>query len=142
MLTGFTQPVPHRGHHWYQIVGTQGCVEWKRSARGLPKMWFADAQMHDVAEADWRLERTDAPPEARGSGHSDADYYVHAAFRDAVLGTKSLEFDVYQAMDTAAPAIAAGESIAQGTKLLVVPDFRPGATRALGQMPAEGARCA
>ena len=22
MATGFTQPVPHRGHHWYQVIGT------------------------------------------------------------------------------------------------------------------------
>jgi predicted dehydrogenase len=141
MLTGFTQPVPHRGHHWYQIVGTRGCVEWKRSARGLPKMWFADAQMRDVAEVDWRFERTDAPPEARGSGHSDADFYVHAAFRDAVLGVRPLEFDVYQAIETAAPAIAAAESIGQGTRLVAVPDFRPGASRPFGQMAEEGVPC-
>jgi len=141
MLTGFTQPVPHRGHHWYQVVGTGGCVEWKRSARGLSKMWFADAQMHDVAEVDWRFERLDAPPEARGSGHSDADYYVHAAFRDAVLGTRSPDFDVYQAMDTAAPAIAAAESIARGTVRLAVPDFRPCATRLLGQVTKEEPTC-
>ena len=46
--------------------------------------------MHDLAEVDWRYERTDAPAEARGSGHGDADYYVHAAFRDAVLQGKPL----------------------------------------------------
>jgi predicted dehydrogenase len=137
MAAGFTQPVPHRGHHWYQVVGTRGCIEWKRSARGLGGMWLADAQMHDVAEVDWRFEREDAPPEARGSGHSDADYYVHAAFRDAVLQIKPLEFDVYKAMDTAAPAILAGESIVQGTRSIQVPDFRPNATRASGQEPAE-----
>ena len=135
MATGFTQPVPHRGHHWYQVIGTRGCVEWKRSERGLPKMWLADAQMHDVAEVDWRYERADAPLEARGSGHGDADYYVHAAFRDAVLGIRPLEFDVYRAIETAAPAILAAESIAQGTKLMRVPDFRPGDTRPAGQMP-------
>lgn len=137
MATGFTQPVPHRGHHWYQVIGTRGCVEWKRSERGLPKMWLVDAQMHDVAEADWRFERMDAPSEARGSGHGDADYYVHTAFRDAVLEIKPLEFDVYRAMETAAPAILAAESIAQGTRLMHVPDFRPGATRPAGQMPEE-----
>jgi len=137
MVTGFTQPVPHRGHHWYQIIGTRGCVEWQRSARDRPKMWLADAQMHDVAEVDWRFERRDAPAAARGSGHGDADYYVHAAFRDAVLGIRPLEFDVYRAIETAAPAILAAESIAQGTKLMRVPDFRPNETRAAGQEPGE-----
>jgi len=38
-------------------------------------------------------------------------------------------------MDTAAPAILAAESVAEGTKLLAVPDFRPGPSRSHGQMP-------
>ena len=69
MATGFTQPVPHRGHHWYAVMGTRGCVEWKRAERDFPKLWLANAQMHDMAYVDWRFEREDAPPEARGSGH-------------------------------------------------------------------------
>ena len=138
MATGFTQPVCHaRGHHWYQVMGTRGCVEWRRSARGLPKMWLADSQMHDMAEVDWRFERTDSPREAMGTGHGDADYYVHAAFRDAVLGARPLEFDVYGAVETAAPAILAADSIEQGTKLMRVPDFRPGPQRSPGQMPED-----
>ena len=133
MAAGFTQPVPHRGHHWYQVIGTRGCVEWKRAERDSPKMWLANAQMHDMAYVDWRFEREDAPPEARGSGHGDADYYVHTAFRDAVLGNKPLEFDVYRAIETAAPAILAAESIAQGSRLMRVPDFRPNEARPAGQ---------
>lgn len=138
MATGFTSPVCHaRGHHWYQVMGTRGSVEWKRAGRDLPKLWLADAQMHDMAEVDWRLERTDAPGAARGSGHGDADYYVHVAFRDAVLDGKPLEFDVYRAVETAAPAVLASESIDQGTKLMKVPDFRPNETRAAGEAPKE-----
>jgi predicted dehydrogenase len=137
MAAGFTQPLPHHGHHWYQVIGTRGRVEWKRSDRDHPKLWLAGAQMHGFAEVDWRHERADASPEARGSGHGDADYYVHAAFRDAVLGVRPLEFDVYRAIDTAAPAILAAESIAQGTTLLRVPDFRPGPHRPPGQMPSD-----
>jgi len=136
MATGFTQPVPHRGHHWYQLMGTRGCVEWSRSARDLPKMWLADAQMHDVAEVDWRFERTDAPAEARASGHGDADYYVHAVFRDALLEGKPLPFDVYGAIETAAPAILAAESIDRGSELMRVPEFRPTAARQSGQPPS------
>ncbi|MGQ9553988.1 MAG: Gfo/Idh/MocA family protein [Anaerolineae bacterium] len=135
MGVSFAQPHPEANYHWYHVMGTKGAVEWKRAKRDLPRMWLADAQMHDVAEVDWRFERTDAPAEARGTGHGDADYYVHAAFRDAVLEGKPLQFDVYKAMDTAAPAILAAESIAQGTKLLAVPDFRPSATRPAGTLP-------
>ena len=139
LACGFTQPVSHpRGHHWYQVMGTRGCVEWARSGREKPKLWLADAQMHDMADVDWRLERTNAPPEALASGHGDADYYVHSTFRDAVLANQKLEFDVYCAMDTAAPAILAAESITLGTRLMRVPDFRPGPTRAKGQMPKRG----
>ncbi|HEX2033773.1 MAG TPA: Gfo/Idh/MocA family oxidoreductase [Chloroflexota bacterium] len=136
MAKSSAQPHPERNYHWYQLVGTRGRVEWKRAARDLPRLWLAHAQMHDLAEVDWRYERTDAPPEARGSGHGDADYYVHAAFRDAVLGRRPLQFDVYQAMDTAAPAILAADSIAQGSRPLAVPDFRPGPTRPSGHPPS------
>jgi len=38
-------------------------------------------------------------------------------------------------MDTAAPAILAAESIEQGTRLMQVPDFRPGPSRPAGAMP-------
>jgi len=134
MATCFTQRfVPY--HHWYQVIGTRGCLEWRKSSRELPRIWLADLQMHDYAEVDWRYERVDAPSEARGAGHGGADYYVHIAFRDAVLGRKPLEFDVYKAVETAAPAILAARSIAEGTKLIRVPDFRPGEERSPGEAP-------
>ena len=137
MAKSSVQPHPHRNYHWYALYGTKGRVEWKRADRDRPKLWLAGAQMHDLADVDWRYERLDAPPEARGSGHGDADYYVHAAFRDAILGRRSQDFDVYRAMDTAAPAILAADSIEQGSVPLAVPDFRPGPRRAAGQAPQE-----
>ena len=137
LAASFAQPQPPRDYHWYQIMGTRGSVEWRRSNREKPKMWLATAQMHDLAEVDWQFQRTDAPAEARGSGHGDADYYVHAAFRDAVRGVRPLEFDVYRAMDTAAPAILAAESIEQNSTLLTVPDFRPSAARPEGTPPPD-----
>lgn len=125
MAAGYTQKVPSaRGHHWYHVMGTRGSIEWKRAARELPKMWRADAQMFDMAEVDWRWERSNPHPEAKGSGHGDADVYPHINFRDAILDGKPLEFDVYKAVDTAAPAILAADSIAQGSTPLKVPDFR------------------
>jgi predicted dehydrogenase len=136
LAAGFTQPVPSaRGHHWYQLIGTRGCVEWKRAARDLPKMWLANRHMQDMAEVDWQFQRTDAPPEARGSGHGDADIYPHLAFRDAVLGRRPLDFDVYKAIETAAPAIRAADSIAQSAQPMKIPDFRPGEKRRAGECP-------
>ena len=45
------------------------------------------------------------------------------------------EIDVYTAMDTAAPAILAADSIEQGSIPFDVPDFRPGPTRKSGETP-------
>ena len=53
LMCGFTQPTPpERDHHWFQIIGTRGSVESGRTSRDLPKLWLADAQMHDMAEVD------------------------------------------------------------------------------------------
>lgn len=130
LAASFSQPHPPTNNHWYQVLGTKGRVEWRRSGREMPKLWLAETGMHDLAEVDWRRERADAPAEARGSGHGDADFYVHAAFRDAVRGGQPVELDVYGAMETAAPAILAADSIERGSIPLNVPDFRPGSRRA------------
>ena len=137
LVTGFTQPGPHSDHHWYQLIGTAGRVEWRRAREDKPRMWLADADMEDMTGMDWGFERVDAPSEARSSGHGDADYYVHAAFREAVMHGRSLEFDVYGAVETAAPAILAADSIDQGSRSLRVPEFRPGPDRKVGQVPGE-----
>ena len=135
LAVSYTQPTAPRDNHWCHIMGTKGSVELARSLRDKPKLWLADGQMHDLAEVDWRPQRTDAPAEARGSGHSDTDYYIHASFRDAVLHNVPLEFNVYKAMNTAAPAVLASESIAQGSTLMQVPDFHPGPNRRKGELP-------
>jgi predicted dehydrogenase len=137
MGASFSQPHPPRDYHWQQVIGTKGSVEWKRTGSDMPKMWLADGQMVDKAEVDWRYERADAPDEARGSGHSDMDYYVHAAFRDAVIGKQELDYDVYKAMETSAPPVLAADSIAQDSKKLCVPSFRPNSERKAGEMPRE-----
>lgn len=122
-LCGWTQPAPHDDHHWWQFIGTKGRIEWRRRKSEKPRFWLADAQMMEVGEADWRFEREDAPPEAVSSGHSDMDYYVHAAFRDAVLHGKPVELDAPSGVHTAAVGILAAESIEQGGKWLKVPSF-------------------
>jgi predicted dehydrogenase len=137
MACGFSSPVAEVPHHWYQIKGTQGCVELERTHAEKPKLWLADGQMHAPAAVDWRWSRTDAPEEARRSGHGGTDYYTHASFRDALLYGKPPELDVYGAMDTAAPAILAAESIEQGSLPMAVPVFRPPASRPAGTAPRE-----
>lgn len=127
MATSFAQPHPEHNWHWYRIVATGGRLEWN----GGGTLWLAGQDA--PVSADWTYERPEAPDAARGSGHGDADYYTHVAFRDAVLHGKPLELDVYRAMDTAAPAILAAESIAQGSIPLPVPDFRPGPARKAGE---------
>ena len=136
MVCGYTQPTPSEKEHLtYRIMGTRGSVESARTRGERPKLWFADSQMHAMADVDWRFERTDAPPDASMSGHRNMDYYVQTAFRDAVLGARPLEFDVYKAIDTAAPAILAVESIRQRSASMDVPDFRPSEARPSGQLP-------
>ena len=133
MIVSFSQPQPSTEHHWQQIIGTQGSVEWKRSAHDKPKMWLKSADSPDKTDMDWTMERPNDPPEARETGHGGLDYHVHVAFRDAILGVRPLEFDVYKAMDVAAPSIFAADSIAQGSRLLQVPDFRPSQKRPAGK---------
>lgn len=135
MAVGFTCPVPHGLHHWYHIHGTRGRVEWQRALDEKPKLWCFDEQMNQPARVDWGWARTDAPAEAARSGHGGTDWHAHASFRDAVLHGIAPELDVYKAIDTAAPAILAADSIDQGSIPLAVPDFRPNASRAKGQPP-------
>ena len=35
-------------------------LKTRRSSRDKAKMWLADSHMHDMADVDWRYERTDA----------------------------------------------------------------------------------
>jgi len=136
LAVSFTQPHPEGDCHWQQIIGTRGSVEWRRSADDQPRQWLATDGANDKRAMDWRIERTDMPAEANESaGHWGLDYFVHAAFRAAVLEGEPLEFDVYKAMDVAAAGILAAESVAQGSRPLRVPDFRPSAVRPKGQMP-------
>ncbi|NQU12048.1 Gfo/Idh/MocA family oxidoreductase [bacterium] len=137
LACGFAVPVPHGLHHWYRLHGTNGRVEWQRSLQEKPKLWLADGQMEQPAAVDWRWERTDASEEANRSGHGGTDWHAHASFRDALLHGKAPELDVYRAMETAAPAILAAESIRQGSVPLPVPDFRPGPHRRPGEAPQE-----
>jgi predicted dehydrogenase len=134
-LVSFAQPHPEDDAHWWQVIGTGGSVEFRRSSQDQARMWLAGRQMHSKALVNWTYRRTDEPVEARGSGHDNLDYYVHEAFRNAVLHGAALDFDVYKAMDVAACGILAADSIAQDGRKLRTPDFRPHAARPIGQAP-------
>lgn len=139
VMAGFTSPVGKRGettHHFYQVRGTKGAVEWKRAGWDKPKMWLADHQMGDWAAMPWSTDIIDAPPEAKASGHGGADYYAVSTWLDAIQNNTTPPLDVYKSIETAAPAAAAIESINRGTQLVKVPDFRPNAKRAAGTEPA------
>lgn len=123
--------------HWHHIKGTNGVLEWMRSNEDKCKLWVDGWQLSKPIEVPWSLRRMDAPMESLGSGHGDADYYVFAVFADAVLRGVKPEFDVYKAVESAAPAILAAESIADSNNPRSVPDFRPGPHRKLGEMPVE-----
>jgi predicted dehydrogenase len=128
LATGFTSPVIHRGetsHHWYHIKGSEGALEWRRADWDKPKLWVHGWQMPEPVPMPWTTARVDAPAAAKGSGHGDADFYVYAQFADAVLRGVSPELDVYRAVETAAPAILAAQSIDEGNMPQDVPDFRP-----------------
>lgn len=125
------------GSHWHHVKGTEGILEWMRSNKDSCKLWVDSWQLREPLEIPWTVSRVDAPKEADGSGHGGVDYYVFAVFADAVLRGKMPEFDVYKAVETAAPAILAAESIADNSYPRSVPDFRPGSHRKPGERTLE-----
>ena len=98
-------------------------------------MWVDGWQLKEPLAVPWTTARTDAPSEASGSGHGDADFYVLAQFADAVLRDIPVELDVYRSIDTAAPSALAIQSILDDNRPFEVPDFRPGPHREPGELP-------
>lgn len=133
MATSFATAAPER--HWQHIKGTRGYVEMPRVSGGPYLMWAEDWQLPNAVQIPWGLERVDAPAAAVGSGHGDCDFYVFATFADAVLRNQPVAFDVYKAAEITAPAIAAADSINQGSVPIDVPNFRPTAQRRAGELP-------
>ncbi len=133
MAVTFSTASPER--HWQHIKGTRGYVELPRTADGPYLLWVDGWQMPKAIEMPWGLQRVDAPEAAVGSGHGDCDYYVFAAFADAVLRDQPLTFDVYKAVEITAPALAAAESLARHGEPVDVPDFRPGPNRTHAALP-------
>jgi len=134
-----TLPHVSRGElysHWHHIKGTEGVLEWRRGDRDECKLWVENWQLDQPLDVPWGTLRRDAPPEAAESGHGGLDFFTFAHFADAVLRGIPLEFDVYKAVETAAPGILAAKSIAEGGTPQQAPDFRPGPGRKAGELPA------
>ncbi len=135
MAAGFNVPSP-RPNHWQHLMGTCGEVETNRSENEKMKIWLADNYMCTKEDVDWTYTAyQQAPPEAAGSGHGNLDYYPPADFIQSILQDTSLDMDVYQAAETAAPAILAAVSADNNNKLIDIPDFRPTKKRPAGCEP-------
>jgi hypothetical protein len=139
---GFNAPVSE--NHWYHLFGTQGEIETRRGAGESGYQYRFDKPVTDNdlyhsprAPADWAFA-ADSPQKrlAAQTGHGGLDYWPVYDFAQVLLGHKDRpDIDVYQAVETAAPAIAAVESLQQGGALKEVPDFRPGTQRMAGEDP-------
>lgn len=110
------------GAHWYQIKGTEKSVEWARTTEDLPMEFVPGTGW--VAHPEWGCIDPEAPEEFKRALHGGADYYPMYYFMDAILNDKTPPMDVFKAVETAAPAIAAAESARQGGQLIEIPDFR------------------
>lgn len=135
-VVGFTNPLPPNApHHWYHLIGTKGAVESPRSGRDEYKMWRDGRQMSDYASMPWGFANLDAPAEARGSGHGDADFYPFDSFVKAIRNGTQPPMDIYLSLEASVPGIVAGLSFESGGVPLRVPDFRPGSERSAKAEP-------
>jgi predicted dehydrogenase len=122
---GFSTPHGPRRHtscHWYQVKGTQRTVEWSRSKADKPRMWSSGDD--DWTEMDWTLRSDQASEFVQTSGHGGVDGWPVESFVRAILEDSDVTMNVYEAVETAAPAILAAESADEGGIMKEVPNFR------------------
>lgn len=121
---GFTAPCGGNrvtGAHWYQIRGTEMNVELSRSDVDISKKW--------TVKGGWESMPCDCVnPNAdsfiRGTTHGGADYWPIHYFIDSIKNDTQPPMNVYNSVETAAPAILAARSCELGGVMLDVPDFR------------------
>lgn len=112
------------GYHWHRVIGTKGTVETNRSDADKMK-WLRDINNGGKPEElIWEYDAKSTSTQALNSGHGGADYYPLKNFVDCLINGTPLEFDVYRAAETAAPAILAAQSAEQGSVRIDVPNFR------------------
>lgn len=82
MAVGFAMRGPTKDdHHWYQLMGTHGRVEWRRRPSDNPRMWQAKGDHEEMMDMNWKMEDPAAPDAAKGSGAikimAAFDLYLH-----------------------------------------------------------------
>jgi predicted dehydrogenase len=142
IVTGFICPAVAHPYHYHHLLGTKGEVETGRgeSPSGAPPpeglIWLSDHYWKSRQTVKWEFQPwVSHDTRASASGHGGLDYYPLKDFVDAILDGTPVRIDVYRAADIAAAAIAAGQSVEQGSALVLVPDFRPGGERPAGEAP-------
>lgn len=125
-------------YHWYSMMGTKGSVETHRSDHDKMKLLIPEVDGVAPREVWYDFDPKTTPAEALASGHYGLDYWAVRHFIDAIAQGRQPDMDVYRAAESAAPAIVAAQSAEQNSARLLVPDFRPGPNRQLGQMPVSG----
>lgn len=136
---GFNTPVSEC--HWYHVMGTKGEVETGRGLDESGKEYYCDFPIDNPT--DYRFPRTeknwtfaeDSPQHriAAQTGHGGLDFWPIHNFGKVLLGQAEPDIDVYQAVETAAPAIMAVKSLENDGAPQDVPDFRPGGQRRKGE---------
>jgi hypothetical protein len=137
-FTVFSASKAITGRHWYNMMGTKGSVETHRSDHDKMKLLIAGPHGNETPEETWwDYDPQTTAAEVLSSGHGGSDYWPVRYFVDSILNDTTPEMDVYKAAESAAPAIIAAQSTERDGIRLEVPDFRPGAHRAVGQHPRE-----
>lgn len=65
-----------------------------------------------------------APGHALRAGHGGGDYFIVQDFIDAVRGLKPPAIDVYEACEWTAVGLLSSLSVSNGSRLMLMPDFR------------------
>ena len=114
----------------YQLQGTRGCYEsargrdekhriWLREICDDTKSWMNLKDMEEAYLPSWWKSS-----EAMKAGHGGGDYFELLDFVAAIDGQKPPTIGVHEALDMTLPGLISQQSIAEGGKMLIVPDSR------------------
>jgi predicted dehydrogenase len=127
--------ISHRPHNmtYYTLQGTKGSFEAPRGLGDQPKVYLLE-EGADPNKAEWRpLSDFDAylperyrhvTPEQSEAGHWGGDYFIVKDFVDAIRGGTKPPIDVYDACEWTSVALLSELSVANGGRMMDVPDFR------------------
>lgn len=119
-------PRPHN-MTYYQLQGTKGCYEAPRGMGDDHKIWLEGYDRWEklMSLAEHLPERFRQAAQAqREAGHGGGDFFIVQDFVDAVAGRVKPAIDVYQAAEWTAVALLSELSVANGCRMMDMPDFR------------------